>query len=531
MEHQKDKNEQTEMSKRSLQVNWVAVGGAAQHKRKLVLRANEESTYLCPISNCLHVGFKSSRGLRKHIDNKHCWYYYFDEQPDIKREEIMALQPATKRANTSKMPSFSVTEGIGKQFHDWLCTACGGGKNGREAKQSATRAMKFLMTSLDNVDLEYTLNEEFIDCCLGSASIIMKFLQVLEEEWKLSSSASLNYLKSISDLLDFRKASGVTDSAVRCFAVTEVYVRRGKENLAKHKKLEYARNLDLETLISKNSWATIEEMERVIPFHVNRFKEVIESCGDSRRPSVSQLAFATRFIATYLFIRVKCSRPMTYQFLTIDMIRACKANNGFIDQKEFKTKEKFLFDTLLLDEETLEVLDLYIDHIRPLFQPKCSFLLVTNNGNQYTAFTSAMSILVHEAIGKYIHPTRYRQIVETESAERLTEDERQVISQDQKHSSHVAKVAYKKKLSRDIATRGKECMNKLVGTTRRDLNKDVLNVLRSIDSTANNFDKSVLDCAAFNICGNGNDTQEELLITNTVQPSTSTAQYSQLTSS
>ena len=142
------------MSKRSLQVNWVAVGGAAQHKRKLVLRANEESTYLCPISNCLHVGFKSSRGLRKHIDNKHCWYYYFDEQPDIKREEIMALQPATKRANTSKMPSFSVTEGIGKQFHDWLCTACGGGKNGREAKQSATRAMKFLMTSLDNVDLE-----------------------------------------------------------------------------------------------------------------------------------------------------------------------------------------------------------------------------------------------------------------------------------------------------------------------------------------------------------------------------------------
>ena len=77
----------------------------------------------------------------------------------------MALQPATKRANTSKIPSFSVTEGIGKQVHDWLCIACGGGKNGREAKQSATRAMKFLMTRLDNVNLEYTQNEEFIDCC------------------------------------------------------------------------------------------------------------------------------------------------------------------------------------------------------------------------------------------------------------------------------------------------------------------------------------------------------------------------------
>ena len=115
-----------------------------------------------------------------------------------------------------------------------------------------------------------------------------------------------------------------------------------------------------------------------------------------------------------------------------------------------------------------------------------------------------MSILVHQAIGKYIHPTRYRQIIETESAERLNAEEREVISQDQKHSSHVAKVAYKKKLSRDIATRGKECMNKLVGTTRRDLNKDVLNVLRSIDSSVNNFDASVLIRAAINICGNNN---------------------------
>ena len=73
-------------------------------------------------------------------------------------------------------------------------------------------------------------------------------------------------------------------------------------------------------------------------------------------------------------------------------------------------------------------------------------------------------------------------------------------------------------------------MNKLVGTTRRDLNKDVLNILRSIDSSVNNFDTSVLDRAAINICGNNNETQEEIVITNTVQPSTSTAQYNHLTS-
>ena len=40
-------------------------------------------------------------------------------------------------------------------------------------------------------------------------------------------------------------------------------------------------------------------------------------------------------------------------------------------------------------------------------------------------------MLVHEAIGKYIHPTRYRQIVETASAERLTREEQKTISEDQ----------------------------------------------------------------------------------------------------
>ena len=55
-----------------------------------------------------------------------------------------------------------------------------------------------------------------------------------------------------------------------------------------------------------------------------------------------------------------------------------------------------------------------------------------------------MAILVHQAIGKYIHPTRYSQIIETASAERLSRQDQDTISEDQKHSSTVAKVFYKK---------------------------------------------------------------------------------------
>ena len=507
------------MARRSLQVNWIGIDGAARHRRKLHLKPNGDSMFICPVTQCLHVGFKSGRGLRKHIDTKHSWYYYFDEQPEIKREEIVLQQPVNKRACTLHKASFSITEGIGLQFTNWLCTPCGGGKSMKQAKQSAQRGMKFLMACLEDGNNDSRLTADFVDCCLGTPSMIMNFLKLLENDWKLSSSASLNYLTSISDLLDFRKSSGVSDSSLRCFAVTEVYIRRGKENLGKRKRLEYTRNLDLETLIAKNSWATLNEMEMVIPYHIQRFKTVIEKCKSNDRPCISDLTFLTRFVATYLFIRVKCSRPMTYQFLTVSMIAIAKRNGGYIDQKEFKTADQFLFDTIIIDDEVMDVLDIYIDCVRPMLNPSCDYVLVTLTGKQYTAFSSAMSILVHEAIGKYIHPTRYRQIVETESVTRLSPEEQQIISKDQKHSSHVAKVAYQKHLSRDVAMKGRKCMEKLVGDKRNETNETMINVIRDINKTASTFDQRVLE-EAQNILTSANrfPSADDLTITKTIHP-------------
>ena len=165
-------------------------------------------------------------------------------------------------------------------------------------------------------------------------------------------------MKAVSDLMDFRKANGVSDNVLRTFAVTEVYIRRGKENLAKQKKLEYARNLDLETLIARNSWATMEEMETVIPYHTPKYEYVLRKCnaGD-QPPTVSELSFATRYIVTFLFLRVKCTRPMTYQFMTLQMLTDAKRNGGYIDHTAFKTQDKYVFDTLMLSKDVSHILD------------------------------------------------------------------------------------------------------------------------------------------------------------------------------
>ena len=116
----------------------------------------------------------------------------------------------------------------------------------------------------------------------------------------------------------------------------------------------------------------------------------------------------------------------------------------------------------------MHVLDLYIDYIRPRLNPQCDYLLVSTNGTQFQSLTTAMTMLVHQAIGKYINPTRYRQIIETESSERLTRQQQEIVSEDQKHSSRVAKIFYKKKQSRRVAIEGRKCMDKMTGQVRSE---------------------------------------------------------------
>ena len=98
---------------------------------------------------------------------------------------------------------------------------------------------------------------------------------------------------------------------------------------------------------------------------------------------------------------------MTNQYLTVDMIATAKEKGGFIDQKAFKTAGKYGFDSLILTDANMQVFNGYISYIRPLLKPR--------NGDQHGKLGEIMSKLVFDAIGKYIHPTRYRQIVETQS--------------------------------------------------------------------------------------------------------------------
>ena len=94
-----------------------------------------------------------------------------------------------------------------------------------------------------------------------------------------------------------------------------------------------------------------------------------------------------------------------------------------------------------------------------------------------------------QALKKYIHPTRYRQIIETESATMLNVEEQHTVSEDQKHSSNVARVHYWKLRSGDLALKALMCMEKLRGRKGKEMDSCVKQLIEKMAEKASGRQK------------------------------------------
>ena len=172
----------------------------------------------------------------------------------------------------------------------------------------------------------------------------MKFL---ENEKRIASTGLIGYIKALIEFIDYKKFSGADSTSLQHLSTMEVYLKRVRKCIAKKMRIEWSSSLDIETVKAKGDWATIKELQKVIPFHLEKYKDVLGHC--KLRPksvSVDQSAFCTRFIAIFLFLRVKGTRPMTYQFLTVEIFdNAREYTDGFVYQRELKTALSYLFDS------------------------------------------------------------------------------------------------------------------------------------------------------------------------------------------
>ena len=90
---------------------WKDAVGASAKPKRLHLKLDEEGFYNCPISHCDSDSYRSIRGCRKHVYQRHGWFYYFDSKPNVsdvfpnaKPNSIRIGIQKTKRSQTSNIP-------------------------------------------------------------------------------------------------------------------------------------------------------------------------------------------------------------------------------------------------------------------------------------------------------------------------------------------------------------------------------------------------------------------------------------------
>ena len=76
--------------------------------------------------------------------------------------------------------------------------------------------------------------------------------------------------------------------------------------MAKMMRLQWTQDFDIETLEARENWATMEELLEVVKFHLPRYENTVKICKSSpAQVNPSDLTFATKFVAMYLFIKLK----------------------------------------------------------------------------------------------------------------------------------------------------------------------------------------------------------------------------------
>jgi len=443
---------------------WKNAIGASIKPKRLHLIEDSDGRFYCPVPNCDSFSFTTKRGCRKHVFTRHGWYYFFESRPDAKDvlPEISISKGKPKksiRSRTNNMPMFSKECNFDKMFKLWLCSPGGGMKSYSQASQISCRVLKFLKFCCQDCCSSWDIPFTVVDFCLGNLTAISDFIEYLKSKWQVGYAGIIGYMHSLSHVLDYRRIE--RGDAQTTFLASEIYIDRVKLSLSKKMRSEWNVLLSAEYLSKINCWASLDEMQKVVPYHTDKFSQILLNASDeSFLVSPHDLSFCTSFLTAVFFIVIKATRPMTFQFLTIDMVENID-ENGMIDQTVFKTQEKYGFDTLIFSPKVTEIVFRYIKFIRSRLNPKCNYVLVTRNGTQLTRIGDVFGRIVFQAIGKYINPTRYRQIIETKSAESLSIEDQRNLSNDQKHTSLVAKIHYQKLQSRNIAVKGKESMNKL----------------------------------------------------------------------
>ena len=327
---------------------WKNAVGANSKPKRLHLEEDSDGLFHCPVPNCDSFSFTTKRGCRKHVFTRHGWYYFFDARPDPKvvLPELSRRNEKptkSKRSRTNDMPMFSKECKFDKMFKLWLCSPGGGMKSYCQASQISCRVLKFLKFCCQDCCSSWDVPFTVVDFCLGNVTAISDFIDYLKNQWGVGYAGVIGYMHSLSHVLDYRRIE--RGDSQTTFLSSEIYIDRVKLSLSKKMRSEWNILLSADYLSKINCWATLDEMQKVVPYHTEKFSQILLNASDVALLIPSHdLSFCTSFLTAGFFIMIKATGPITFQFLTLEMVENID-QNGMIDQTVFKTQEKYGFDT------------------------------------------------------------------------------------------------------------------------------------------------------------------------------------------
>ena len=95
---------------------------------------------------------------------------------------------------------------------------------------------------------------------------------------EIGHSGQLGYINALGDLIDNQKYQGVTPQVLQNFSVVEMLIRRARGCISKKMRTQWNSELDIDSLEKRGHWATIKDLQAVIPFHLDHYKKTLDCC-------------------------------------------------------------------------------------------------------------------------------------------------------------------------------------------------------------------------------------------------------------
>ena len=191
-----------------------------------------------------------------------------------------------------------------------------GRKRWKSGRSVTLQSFKVIGDCCADVSISWDIPESVVDYCSGSVTMISDFVGYLQTDWSLKSSGVTSYMNAQGHLLGFHRSySDLTKIHSSVFIPSEINIQRVKRFLSRKMKCDWREVLSVDYLSSINCWAKLEELQKFIPYHSKKYKQIIlNASAPFSSIAVHNLSFATSIIVAALCLMVNNSRLMTTNF-------------------------------------------------------------------------------------------------------------------------------------------------------------------------------------------------------------------------